>query len=62
VVSSLGKRKFPNATSILILADGGVRPGSRHHVFKESLQNLSNELGIELRIAHSPPIRLHYIQ
>lgn len=49
------QRKFPNATSILILADGGGSNGSRHHVFKESLQNLSNELNIELKMAHYPP-------
>jgi hypothetical protein len=41
--------------SILVLADGGGSNSSRHHVFKESLQNLSNELGIELRMAHYPP-------
>ena len=27
----------------------------RHHLFKESLQKLSNELNIELRMAHYPP-------
>jgi len=53
--NTIGKRKFPNATSILIKADGGGSNGSRHHVFKESLQNLSTELNIELRIAHYPP-------
>ena len=53
--NTIGKRKFPGATSILILADGGGSNGSRHHVFKESLQNLSSELNIELRVAHYPP-------
>jgi len=53
--NTIGKRKFPNATSILILADGGGSNSSRHHVFKESLQNLSTELNIEFRIAHYPP-------
>lgn len=53
--NTIGKRKYPNATSILILADGGGSNSSRHHVFKESLQNLSNELEIELRMAHYPP-------
>ena len=56
----IGKCKFPEATSILILADGGRSNGSRHHVFKESLQNLSNELNIELRIAHYPPYTLKW--
>ena len=53
--NTIGKKRYPNATSILILADGGGSNSSRHHVFKESLQNLSNELGIELRMAHYPP-------
>lgn len=53
--NTIGKKKYPNATSILILADGGGSNSSRHHVFKESLQNLSNSLGIELRMAHYPP-------
>ena len=53
--NTIGKRKFPYAVLIFILADGGGSNGSRHHVFKESLQNLSNELNIELRIAHYPP-------
>jgi len=51
----MGKKNYPNATSILILADSGGSNSSRHHVFKESLQNLSNELGIELRMSHYPP-------
>ena len=53
--NTIGKRKYSTATSILILADGGGSNSSRHHVFKESLQNLSNELGIDLRVAHYPP-------
>ena len=53
--NTIGKKRYPSATSILILADGGGSNSSRHHVFKESLQNLSNELGIELRMAHYPP-------
>lgn len=50
-----GKRSYPNATSILILMDGGGSNSSRHYIFKEDLQKLSNKLGIEIRIAHYPP-------
>jgi len=53
--NTIGKKRYPNATSVLILADSGGSNSSRHHVFKESLQNLANELRIELRIAHYPP-------
>lgn len=53
--NTIGKKKYPSATSTLILADGGGSNSSRHHVFKESLQKLANDIGIELRIAHYPP-------
>ncbi len=53
--NTIGKKRYRNATSILILADGGGSNSSRHHVFKKSLQNLSNKLSIELRVAHYPP-------
>ena len=53
--NTLGKKRYPLATSILVLADGGGSNSSRHHVFKESLPKLSNELDLELRITHYPP-------
>jgi len=53
--NTIGKKRYPQATSILILADGGGSNGSRLHVFKKGLQDLSSLLGIELRLAHYPP-------
>jgi hypothetical protein len=53
--NEIGKRDYPNATSILMLMDGGGSNSSRRYVFKEGLQNLANEIGIEVRIAHYPP-------
>lgn len=50
-----GKLKYPNSASILILADGGGSNSSRHYIFKEDLQKLVNEIGIEIRMAHYPP-------
>lgn len=50
-----GQLDYPNATSILMLMDGGGSNSSRRYVFKEGLQNLANEIGIEIRIAHYPP-------
>ena len=55
-----GRVLYPLATSILLLCDGGGSNSARTHLFKESLQNLSNELGIELRIAHYPPYTSKY--
>ncbi len=47
--------QYPKAASILIPADGGGSNSSRHYIFKEDLQKLVNELGIEIRMAHYPP-------
>jgi len=50
-----GRRHYPHASSILCLADSGGSNSSRHHVFKESLQYLSNAIDMEIRMAHYPP-------
>ena len=50
-----GSQNYPNATSILVLCDGGGSNSSRHYIFKQDLQALADELGIEIRIAHYPP-------
>ena len=46
---------YPDATSILVLCDGGGSNSSRHHIFKQDLQALADEIGVEIRIAHYPP-------
>lgn len=51
---------YPLATSILILADGGGSNSSRHYIFKEDLQKLAVDIGIEIRIAHYPPYTSKY--
>ncbi len=50
-----GKLQYSNCTSILILADGGGSNSSRHYIFKEDLQKLVDEIGVEIRMAHFPP-------
>jgi len=50
-----GRAAYPTATTVLVLCDGGGSNGSRHNIFKEDLQKLADELGIEIRIAHYPP-------
>jgi len=50
-----GRYEYPDADSILILCDGGGSNSSRHYIFKQDLQNLVNEIGIEIRISHFPP-------
>jgi len=46
---------YPLASSILMLMDGGGSNSSRHFIFKQDLQALAEEIGIEIRIAHYPP-------
>lgn len=51
---NFGKHDYPDATALLILCDGGGSNSSRHFIFKEDLQALADEIGIEIRIAHYP--------
>ena len=46
---------YPLATSILMLMDGGGSNSSRHYIFKQDLQALVKDIGVEIRIAHYPP-------
>ena len=36
--NEIGRDRYPNAMSILVLADGGGSNSSRHYIFKEDLQ------------------------
>lgn len=55
-----GQYDYPQATSILTLCDSGGSNDARHYIFKEDLQHLVNDLGIEIRIAHYPPYTSKY--
>lgn len=50
-----GKSDYPLTTSLLLLCDGGGSNNVRHFIFKQEIQHLADELGIEIRIAHYPP-------
>lgn len=50
-----GQNFYPNSDSILMLVDSGGSNSYRHYIFKEALQNLVNEIGVEIRVAHYPP-------
>lgn len=49
-----GSRLYPDADELLLLCDGGGSNGSRTHIFKQDLQQLVNELGLTIRVAHYP--------
>ena len=51
----MGKPLYPDVKELLITADGGGSNGSRVRLWKLELQQLSNELGIPIRVSHFPP-------
>ncbi len=50
-----GKVHYPEASSILMMMDGGGSNSSRHYLFKQDIQAVADEIGIEIRIAHFLP-------
>jgi hypothetical protein len=53
--NEMGSVRFPRATKLLITADGGGSNSSRNRLWKKSLQQLADELGITLSVCHFPP-------
>jgi len=51
----LGQATYPEATSLLITADGGGSNGSRLRLWKWELQRFADASGLELRVCHLPP-------
>ncbi len=52
---TLGYSNYPDASEILITADGGGSNGSRTKLWKYELQKLANEINIDITVAHYPP-------
>ena len=46
---------YPQAQRLLVLGDGGGSNSATQYLFKEDLQGLANQLGLEVRVAHYPP-------
>jgi hypothetical protein len=53
--TEMGSQRFPRATKLLITADGGGSNSSRNRLWKKSLQELADELGLTLQVCHFPP-------
>lgn len=51
----VGRVRYPDATWLVITADGGGSNGSRVRLWKQQLQQLADEIGIEITVAHLPP-------
>ena len=50
-----GKRLYPNASVILITADGGGSNGWRLRLWKLELQKFADETGLPISVCHFPP-------
>jgi len=53
--NEMGARKYPDASSLLIMADGGGSNGYRLRLWKLELQRLVDELGFPISVCHLPP-------
>ena len=53
--NEMGASKYPDATSLVITADGGGSNGYRLRLWKLELQKLVNELGFPITVCHLPP-------
>jgi len=55
-----GRNLYPQASSILLLCDGGGSNSSRTHLFKDDLQNFVDRVGMPVRVTHYPPYTSKY--
>jgi len=53
--NEMGHRRFPRAKELLITADGGGSNSHRSRLWKVSLQELADNLGLKLFVCHFPP-------
>jgi hypothetical protein len=52
---TMGKKRHPKATRLMISADGGGSNGSRVRLWKVELQMLADELKLPITVCHLPP-------
>ena len=51
----IGRARYPEATRLVITADGGGTNGYRVRLWKRELQRLADETGIAIEVSHLPP-------
>jgi hypothetical protein len=51
----MGSATYPEATALLVTADGGGSNGSRNRLWKVALQGLADETGLRISVCHLPP-------
>jgi hypothetical protein len=52
---AMGHRRYPHATSLLILADSGGSNGARVRLWKWELQRFATQTGLTIAVGHLPP-------
>ena len=52
--NEVGRAQYPQATRLLISADGGGSNGSRVRLWKWELQQLADETGLSITVCHLP--------
>jgi hypothetical protein len=55
-----GRAHYPQATSLLLLCDGGGSNAANRYVFKYGLEQLADRIGLEIRVCHYPPYESKY--
>ena len=55
-----GRHDYPDATSLLLLCDGGGSKRSHTFLFKLDLARFAQETGLTVRVAHYPPYTSKY--
>ena len=52
---TMGRRAYPRAKSLLIVADSGGSNGARVRLWKWELHKLARQTGLSIRVSHLPP-------
>lgn len=52
---TMGRKAYPNAKRLYIVADSGGSNASRNALWKVELQRFANKTGLELEVSHMPP-------
>jgi hypothetical protein len=52
---TMGTKRFPHATRLLITADSGGSNGARSRLWKVALQRFADETGLDVSVCHFPP-------
>jgi hypothetical protein len=51
----MGSKRYPEATELLVTADGGGSNGARCRLWKVALQELADQTGLRIAVCHLPP-------